>query len=353
MRIAVENRKAVLDKLFEAYQGNFKELEKDAERFSFFHGIKENKIGLMFYELSIDPQEDKAIYDYLLARVQDEEVDKEGVLQGMATETLAMLGYGPLIEHILEMTSSKDWEQDSLKYKVFASFMSGIIGTNSLKMPMTFDERLLPLLYKVLEEMTGDSNAPFRVSAGLLASVIAPTGDKAKFERFVKDEENEEVKKQFEGFMERFEAKGECKKDAACWMGKLEVDDNEKWRTKQLAVLWLGELASPGDPATLDAISGLLNQGKDKDEKLLGSRNQDVLKAVLITLDRLSPKGCVGKECDRLKVVIPYFRKKPQYGVLANSAECLVAKLVQRQGGKLSDAAPPEGSSTGSAGGEE
>jgi hypothetical protein len=343
LKIAIENRKAVLEQLFAAYKGENKELKKDAEKFKHFHGIHQNKIGLMFYELRIHPEQDKAIYDFLLARVQDEEIDKEGVLQGMATETLAMLGYEPLIDHILVMVEEKDWLQDSLNYKVFASFMSGIMGTNSLKMPMTFNEKLMPLMWKVLEEMEGDSYAPFRVSAGLMASSIASAGDEAKFKEFVANEKNEDVKKQFEGFAERFGPKAECKKDKACWMGKLKVDDKE-WRTKQLAVLWLGELAEPGDAAAIEAISGLLNQGKDRDEKLLGSRNQDVLKAVVIALDKLSPSGCVGKECDRLKLVTPYFRKKPQYGVLANSSECLHARLLQRGGGKLTDILPGEDS---------
>jgi len=146
----------------------------------------------------------------------------------------------------------------------------------------------------------------------------------------------EEVKEQFEGFGERFEAKSECKKDTACWVKKLSVPE-EEWRTKQLAVLWLGELADPNDVATIDAISALLNQGKDKDGNLLGTRNQDVLKAVVIALDKIAQSGCQGKLCDRLKKVVPYFRKKPQYGVLANDSECLLARMLQRSGGKLSD----------------
>jgi hypothetical protein len=353
LKISVENRKAVVGKLFEGYKGEFKELEKDAERFSFFHGIKQNKIGLLFYELRVTPEENKDIFDYLLQRVQDEEIDREGVLQGMATETLAMLGYEPLIDYVIEMTDSKDWQQDSRKYKVFASFMSGVIGTNSLKMPMTFSEKLLPLFYRVLEEMQGDGNAPFRVSAGLLVSVVAPPEDEKKFAQFLADEGNEEVKKQFEGFMERFQAKSECKRDKGCWVQKLKVDDAKEWRTKQLAVLWLGELTEPGDVATMDAISSLLNQGKDENEKLLGTRNQDVLKAVVVALDRVGKGGCAGKTCDRLKLVIPYFRKKPQYGVLANSSECLLARLVQRKGGRLEDLKPPEQADSGAGAGDQ
>jgi hypothetical protein len=57
-------------------------------------------------------------------------------------------------------------------------------------------------------------------------------------------------------------------------------------------------------------------------------------------MDRIAVGGCSGKTCDRLKKVIPYFRKKPQYGVLANSSECLHARLLQRSGGKLSDMKP-------------
>ncbi|MBW2263805.1 MAG: hypothetical protein JRG91_17725 [Deltaproteobacteria bacterium] len=295
----------------------------------------------MFYELRIDPAKDKAIYDYLMARVQDKEIDKEGVLPAMATETLAMLGYEPLLDYVLEFIQEKEWQQDSHYYKVFASFASGLIGTNTLKMPMSFNPKLLPVLYMVLEEMTGDGYAPFRVSAGLLASIISPAEDEAKLKKLMEEEANEEVKEQFKGFMDRFKAKSECKKDAACWMGKLKVPEDE-WRTKQLAVLWIGELAAPGDTAALDALSALLNQGKNEDEKLLGTRNQDVLKAVVIAIDRISVGGCTSKTCDRLKKVIPYFRKKPQYTVLANSSECLYAKLLQRSGGKLAEMYPSE-----------
>lgn len=339
LKISVEHRKAVVDKLFEGYQGKFKQLEKDAERFKFFHGIKQNKIGLMFYELRITPQENQEIYDYLMERVQDEEADKEGVLQGMAAETLAMLAYPGVITYILEITGEKDWIQDTHSYKVFASFMSGVIGTQSLKMPMTFDERLADLFFQVMEEMEGDAYAPFRVSAGLILSVIAGKQHEKKFKEVTANEQNEEVKEQLEGFMERFQAKTECGEDKACWLKKLEVGE-EKWRTRQLAVLWLGEIAEPGDQQTVDAISALLNQGKDKDGKLLGTRNTDVLKAVVVALDKLQPGGCVGKTCDRLKKVIPYFRKKPQYGVIANSSECLLARLLSRQGGKLTEMVP-------------
>ncbi len=351
LKISVENRQAVIEKLFEAYQGKFKELEEDAKRFSFFHGIKENKIGLMFYELSIDPKKDTAIYEFMLARVKDKEADKEGVLQGMGSETLAMLGYPGVIDYMLELTASKGWEQDSYAYKVFASFMSGVIGTQSLKMPMTFDERLTDLFFRVMEDMTGDSNAPFRVSAGLLLSVIATQDHEAKFKELTAKETNEEVKAQLEGFMERFEAKKECGKDKACWMGKLSVDE-EKWRVKQLAILWLAEVSEPNDAQSIDAISALLNQGKDESTgKLLGTRNPDVLKAVIIALDKLQPEGCQGKTCERLAKVVPYFRKKPQYAVIANSAECLWAKLLSRKGGKVSEMTAVVGGSTG--GGDE
>lgn len=333
-KVAIQHRDQVIDKLFEGYKGEFEELEKDAERFEFFHGIKQNKIGLMFYELRIDPEEDKEIYAYLMERVQDEEVDKEGVLQGMASETLAMLGYPGIIEYVVEFTDERDWMEDTYDYKVFASFMSGIIGTQSLKMPMSFDKRLVDIAFMVMEEMEGDANAPFRVSAGLLASVIARPEHEEEFEALTEAEENEEVKEQFEGFMERFKVRSECRQDQGCWLDKLQVSD-EQWRVKQLAVLWLGFNAEPNDVQTIDAISALFNQGKDAEGKLLGSRNQDVLKAVIISLDLLQPDGCKGKTCERLAKVIPYFRKKPQYGVIANSGECLWARLLGRQGGSV------------------
>ncbi len=56
LKIAVENRAKVIEWLLKAYKGEFKELELDAEKYQFMTGVKEEKLGRMFYELKVEPE---------------------------------------------------------------------------------------------------------------------------------------------------------------------------------------------------------------------------------------------------------------------------------------------------------
>jgi HEAT repeat protein len=91
-------------------------------------------------------------------------------------------------------------------------------------------------------------------------------------------EKDAESKKFFEEQQPRIAAAKECKKDVACWKGKLK---DKEWQVQERAHY---ALAHAGDKANVGAVLAEL-----------GTRDERVRLAVLLALDRLADKSC--KEC--------------------------------------------------------
>jgi HEAT repeat protein len=303
-KIAIEHKKTVVDELLKAYKGENKDLEADAIKFQFIKGVKEDKLGRIFAELEI---QDKEVLDAMMEKLND----PDPAVSGFTAISLGRLNYRPALPKMVEKLNDKDVNQ---------GMVPGIVEAFEFyQAPAETSEALFDMMSN---RDKWDGN--FRLRGALALSKIA-TGDYlSRYQKAAAEEPDEEIRKQMVEFTERLAAAKDCGDDAACWVGKLK---DPSWRVQEKALY------------TLFRLAGQVPESKVSDVTyMMRSANQDVLKVLLDLIPKLHPKGCVpSKSCERLKKIIPYWRAKPQFKVRANDAECVLAILLGRSGGKLSD----------------
>jgi len=303
-KIAIENRKAVVDELLKAYKGENKELEADAVKYQFIQGVKEDKLGRIFAELEI---QDKDVLDSMMEKLND----PDPAVSGFTAISLGRLNYRPALEKMVAKLGDKDVNQ---------GMVPGIVEAfEYYQAPAETSEALFDMM---VNKDKWDGN--FRLRGALALSKVAGGDYLSKYQKAAADEPDEEIRKQMVEFTERLEAAKECGDDPTCWVGKLK---DPSWRIQEKALF------------TLFRLSGQVPESKVNDVSyMMRSANQDVLKVLMELIPRLHPKGCLpSKTCERLKKIIPYWRAKPQFKVRANDAECALAILLGRSGGRLAD----------------
>jgi|GEM_PF-5437882 len=307
LKIAIENRAKVIEWLLKAIKGEFKELEVDAEKYQFMKGVKEEKIGRMFVELDVTPDENKEVFDVLMKKLDD----PDPAISGFAAIALGGLRYEPALPKMVAKLTSKD---------VQLGMVPGILEAFEYYQDPEKTQKIL--LDMISNKDKWEEN--YRLRAALALTKIAGGDILESYQKVISQEENEEVHKQMVEFTERLEAARECGNNVDCWIGKL---NSNSWRIQEKAIL------------TLTRLKDKIPQEKINDITLLmKSPNQDVLKVLMNLIEEIHPKGCQpSRTCDRLRKIIPYWRAKPQMKVRANDAECILALLIHRQGGKLSD----------------
>jgi len=305
-KIAISHRAEVLDMLLKAYKGEFKELEEDAVKYQFIPGVKEDKIGRIFAELRVTEQ---AVLDEMMKKLGNPDPG----ISGFTAISLGLLEHGPALDRMVAMAQDK---------AVQTGVVPGLIEAFEYYQD---PGKTAEILFKMVTDKE-KWDKTFRLRAALALTRIAGGDYLQKYQAAVAQETEEDVRKEMVGFTERLEVAKECGESVDCWLGKLE---GEQWRAQEKALFTLVRLAGAIPQDRYDAVSSLMKSG-----------NQDVIKVLFILLDKLYAKGCSpGKICDRLLKIIPYWRAKPQSKVRANDAECLLARLIQRQGGSLKDMA--------------
>jgi HEAT repeat protein len=307
LKISIENRTKVIEWLLKAYKGEFKELEVDAEKYQFMKGVKEEKLGRMFYELRIDPQANKEIFDIMMKKLED----PDPAVSGFTAIALGQLRYKPALSKMVEMLGKSD---------IQLGLVPGIV--EAFEYYQAPDQTSEALLDMITNKEKWEEN--YRLRASLAFTRIAKGNMLTPYQKAVSQEENEEIRKQMVEFTERLEAAKECGEDVNCWLEKMK---SGSWRIQEKALFTLIRLSDSIPAERINDITYLLR-----------SPNQDVLKVLMMLIDEIHPKGCQpSRTCERFKKIIPYWRNKPQMKVRANDAECILAKLIWRQGGKLAD----------------
>ena len=303
-KIAIENRAQMMDGLLKAYKGEDKVLEEDAVKYAFIQGVKEDKIGRIFAELGVTEQ-------HILDEMMKKLADPDPAVSGFTAISLGQIGYAPALDKMVDMITDKEAQLGTIPGIVEAfEYFQNPKKTSELLFAMMTDKEKW--------------DRTFRLRSALALSKIAGGEYLDRYQKAVSEEEDEEVRKEMVEFTERFQAAKDCGEDAGCWLGKL---NDSSWRIQEKALFTLLRMIDSITPDKVNDVTVLMR-----------STNQDVLKVVFMLINKTHPGGCQpSKSCDRLKKIIPYWRAKPQFKVRANDAECLLAVLLHRQGGKLAD----------------